>query len=110
MDWIAIISLIASIVTLLAVWGNISAMWFNCRHFWKGGSRTTYYSQAYVIREGEISNNKVIYKSSAKEEDYCLYREMGKIEHTEIIKPFYKWNMAHWADDIRVPNYPLQLL
>jgi len=108
MDWIAIVSLVASIVTLLAVWGNISAMWFNCRHFWKGGLREYYPSGSYLIR-GNGVNGKVIFKYGIGE-GFKRTTEIGSMVRPEIIKPFYKWDMAHWADDIRVPNYPLQLL
>ena len=55
-------------------------------------------------------NGMVIYQSSKNKEDYIVYREMGKIEHYEDIPRFFKWNMSHWSDDIRTPQYPLSLL
>lgn len=109
MNWVDIIGLIASVITILALWGNLSAMYYNCRHFWKGGCRITYYSGAYVIKGGGI-NGKTIYKSSVNEKDYFCYAEVGRMLCPEPIKPFWKWNKAHWVDDIREPKYPLQLL
>ncbi len=110
MDYIAVISLIASIVTLLAVWSNISAMWYNYRHFRKGGQRVTFPSNEYQIFSGELDKQKLIYLSTPNKEAYIRKREMGMIEHYEDIPKFFKWNMSHWADDIRVPQYPLSLL
>ena len=109
MEYINIISLIASVITILALWGNLSAMFYNCKHFWNGGYRVTYNSKAYIIKKGNINGN-IIYKSSSNQEDYYQYTEMGRSLNYEKIKPFRKWNMFHWTDDIRVPNYPLQLL
>ena len=106
---ITIIGLVASLITLLAVWGNISAMYYNWKHFRKGGNRITYQSGAYKIISGDL-NGKLLYKSSNNPEDYVVYREMGKIEHYEEIPPFFKWNVRHWVDDIRTPQYPLRLL
>lgn len=106
---ITIISILASLMTLLAVWGNISAMHFNWKHFRKGGFRITHLSGAYIIKSGDL-DGKVIYKSSDNPNDYILYREKGKIEQYEKIAPFLKWNVKHWVDDIRTPQYPLRLL
>lgn len=106
---ITIIGLVASLITLLAVWGNISAMYFNWKNFRKGGIRITYFSSAYIIKSGDL-DGKVIYKSSDNPKDYIVYREMDKIEHYEKIAPFLKWNVKHWIDDIRTPQYPLGLL
>lgn len=109
MPTISIIGLIASLITLIAVSGNISAMYFNCKHFRKGGTRITYLSGAYKIISGDL-DGKLLYKSSDNSEDYKVCREMGKIEHYEEIPPFFKWNVIHWVDDIRTPKYPLRLL
>ena len=106
---ITIIGLVASLITLLAVWGNISAMYFNWKNFRKGGIRITYISGAYIIKSGDL-DGKLLYKSSDNSEDYKVCREMGKIEHYEDIAPFCKWNVKHWVDDIRTPQYPLRLL
>lgn len=106
---ITIIGLVASLITLLAVWGNISAMYFNWKHFRMGGIRITYISGEYIIKSGNL-DGKLLYKSSDNPEDYIVYREMGKIEHYEDIAPFLKWNVKHWVDDIRIPQYPLRLL
>lgn len=105
---IAIISLLASLVTLFAVWGNISNYIFNHKHFKEGGLRITYYSGAYNVYSGFAK--KLIYKSSAKEDDYILYRGDGRMEQYEEIKPFKEWSLARRFDDVRVPNYPLRLL
>ena len=110
MDWISIISLAASIVTLIALWGNISAMCYNIKHFRKGGLRETYPSGAYYIRANDI-NGKVIFKfSPPNSEGFKRSTMVGMTPYPEPIKPFWKWNMAHWADDIRTPNYPLELI
>lgn len=109
MDWMGIVGLIASLITILALWSNIASMWFNWRHYKNGGVRITYRSGAYIIKSGNL-DGKILFQSSKNNEDYKVYREMGMIETYEDIPKFYKWNMAHWADDIRVPNYPLQLL
>lgn len=106
---ITIIGFVASLITLLAVWGNISAMYFNWKYFRKGGIRITYFSGAYKIRSGGL-DGEVLYKSSDNPNDYILYRETGKIEHYEEIAPFPKWRVKHWFDDIRTPQYPLRLL
>ena len=66
-------------------------------------------SNAYIIKSGDL-DGKVIYQSSKSKEDYVMYREKGMIEHYEKIPKFIKWNMAHWADDIRAAQYPLNLL
>lgn len=109
MQTIAIIGFVSSIVTLLAVWGNLDAMYFNWKYFRRGGVRITYFSGSYVIKSGDL-NGKVLYKSSDNPRDYDVYREMGKIEHYEDIPPFFKWNVKHWVDDIRTPQYSLRLL
>ena len=109
MEAITIISLLASIITLLAVWGRISSI---CENWWvyrKGGVRTTYMSGAYIIRKGFL-DGELIYKSSDNKEDYIQYRGNGMIEHIEEIPPFRKWKISHWNDDIRVPNYSIRLL
>jgi len=66
-------------------------------------------SNAYIIKSGDL-DGKVIYQSSKSKEDYVMYREKGKIEVYEDIPRFFKWNKSHWSDDIRVPQYPLNLL
>lgn len=109
MGIITIIGLIASIITLIAVSGNIAGMFHNWRHFRKGGVRTTFLSGAYVIQSGNL-DGRVIYKSSDNPKDYIRYREMDKLEQIEDIPPFLKWTKRHWSDDIRVPQYPLRLL
>lgn len=109
MSLINIISLLASFITLLAVWGRISAMYFNWINFRKGGIRITFVSGAYKIKKGDL-NGKQIYQSSDRKEDYIRYREQGKIEYYEEIPPFLKWRMSHWSDDIRIPQYPIKLL
>ena len=104
-----ILGLVTSIITLIAVWGNISAIYRNWRNFRKGGWRTTYQSGAYSISVGSLGD-KVIYRSSNRKEDYICYRGEGMFEHIEDIKPFKDWERSHWIDDIRVPNYPINLL
>ncbi len=106
---ITAIGLIVNLAALVALWSNLAAIWYNFKHFRKGGIRITYMSNAYIIKSGDL-NGKVIYESSKNKEDYIVYREMGKIEHYEDIPKFFKWNMSHWSDDIRVPQYPLNLL
>lgn len=109
MHIITIIGLIASLVTLFAVWGNVCAMYYNFKHFRNGGWRTTYVSGAYIIKSGDL-DGKVIYKSSKNHEDYKVYREKGMIEQREQIPPFFNWSMQHWGDDIRERQYPIDLL
>lgn len=106
---ITVIGLLASLITLFAVWGRISAMYFNWRSFRKGGIRITFMSGAYIIKKGDLDGQK-IYQSSDKKEDYIKYREQRKIEHYEEIPPFLKWRVSHWGDDIRMPLYPIRLL
>ena len=106
---ITVIGLIVNIAALVALWSNLAAIWYNCKHFRKGGIRITYMSNAYIIKSGDL-DGKVIYQSSKSKEDYVMYREKGKIEVYEDIPRFFKWNMSHWSDDIRVPQYPLNLL
>ena len=106
---ITVIGLLASLITLFAVWGRISAMYFNCCSFRKGGIRITFMSGAYIIKKGDLDGQK-IYQSSDRKEDYIKYREQGKIEHYEEIPPFLKWRVSHWGDDIRMPQYPIRLL
>lgn len=105
---IAIISLLASLVTLFAVCGNISNFLFNCKQFRNGGTRVTFNSGAYQIYSGFMQ--KMVYKSSDNIEDYTRYRGDGMLEKYEDIKPFCKWSWAHRFDDIRTPNYPIRLL
>ena len=105
---IAIISLLASLVTLFAVWGNVSDYFYNLKHFKEGGLRITYYSGAYNVSSGLAK--VLIYNSSAKDDDYFLYRGDGRNEMYEEIKPFKEWLLARKFDDIRVPSYPLRLL
>lgn len=107
--FINFISLVASLITIIALWSNISAMRFNYRKFRQGGYRITFDSGAYIIKSGDM-NGDIIYNSSKKESDYKQYAEKGRELKIEFIEPFLKWNKAHWVDDIRVPNYPLQLL
>lgn len=104
-----IIGFIVNVAALVALWSNLAAIWYNIKHFRKGGIRITYMSNAYIIKSGDLNGN-VIYQSSKNKEDYIVYREMGKIEHYEDIPRFFKWNMSHWSDDIRTPQYPLSLL
>lgn len=106
---ITIIGFLASLLTLFAVWGNISGMYFNWRYFKDGGVRTTFQSGAYEIKSGDL-DGKIIYRSSDNPKDYIRYREMGKIELMEWIPPFRKWAKRHWSDDIRTPQYPIKLL
>ena len=106
---ITAIGLIVNIAALVALWSNLAAICYNFMNFRKGGIRITYISNAYIIKSGDL-NGKVIYQSSKNKEDYIVYREMGKIEHYEDIPRFFKWNMSHWSDDIRTPQYPLSLL
>lgn len=110
MDWINIISLAASIVTLIALWGNISAMCYNIKHFRKGGYRVTFHSGAYQIKEKD-ENGKIIFSySPPNSEGFKSYATLGMNMHLEKNKPFWKWSKSHWVDDIRTPNYPLELL
>lgn len=104
----AIISLLASLVTLFAVLGNISNFYYNYKHFKKGGTRVIFNSGAYQIYSGFMQ--KMVYKSSDNMEDYTRYRGDGMLEKYEDIKPFCKWSWAHRFDDIRTPNYPIRLL
>lgn len=106
---ITIIGLLASLITLFAVWGRISAMYFNWSNFSKGGIRITFMSGAYIIKKGDLDGQQ-IYHSSDRREDYIIYREQGKIELYEEIPPFLKWKVSHWGDDIRMPQYPIRLL
>ena len=106
---ISIIGLAASLVTLFAVWGNISSIYFNWKNFRKGGFRITFMSGAYRIIKGDLDGQQ-IFQSSDNHEDYIRYREKGKIEIYEEIPPFLKWTKSHWSDDIRTPNYPIRLL
>ena len=71
---ITVIGLLASLITLFAVWGRISAMYFNWRSFRKGGIRITFMSGAYIIKKGDLDGQK-IYQSSDRKEDYIKYRE-----------------------------------
>ena len=104
-----IIGFIVNLAALVALWSNLAAIWYNLKHFRKGGIRITYMSNAYIIKSGNLDGD-IIYQSSKNKEDYIVYREMGKIEHYEDIPRFFKWNMSHWSDDIRTPHYPLSLL
>jgi len=106
---ITVIGLLASLITLFAVWGRISAMYFNWSNFSKGGIRITFMSGAYIIKRGDLDGQQ-IYQSSDRQEDYIRYREQGKIEQYEEIPPFLKWKVSHWGDDIRMPQYPIRLL
>lgn len=106
---ITIVGLLASLITLLAVWGRISAICFNWHNFRKGGIRITFMSGAYIIKKGNLDGQQ-IYRSSDRQEDFIIYREQGKIEHFEEIPPFLNWRMSHWGDDIRTPQYPIRLL
>ena len=105
---VAIISLLASLVTLFAVWGNISNFFYNCRNFKKGGLKITYNSDEYQLYKG--NHEQLIYQSSDREEDFKCCREMGMIERREKIKPFIEWTTARKFDDLREPNYPIRLL
>ena len=99
----AIISLCASLVTLFAVWGNVSNYIYNLKHFKEGGVRITYYSGEYKIYSGFCKN--LLYKSSDNKDAYICYRGDGRTEQYEEIKCFREWSMAHKFHDIRVPNY-----
>ena len=107
---VSAIGLVVNLAALVALWSNLAAIWYNFRNFRKGGLRITYMSNEYRIMSGELDKQEVIYQSSSNPEDYVCYRGEGMIEHYEDIKPFFKWNMSHWSDDIRVPQYPLNLL
>ena len=107
---ITAIGLIVNIAALVALWSNLAAIWYNFKHFRKGGQRITFPSNEYQIMSGDLDNQKLVYQSTYNKEAYIRKREMGMIEHYEDIKPFFKWNMVHWSDDIRVPHYPLTLL
>lgn len=106
---IAIISLLASLVTLFAVCGNISNFYYNCKHFKEGGMRITYLSGEDKVFEG-YEEQVLLYKSSPNPEHYIVYREEGKIEMREDIPHFKKWTWARRFHDIRVPYYPIRLL
>lgn len=106
---ITIISLVASLVTLFAVWGNITAIFYNRKHFRKGGIRMTYASGAYMLKSGSL-DGKIIYKSSDDQKDFIIYGDAAMSYQIEEIIPFSKWSVKHWADDIRLPQYPLRLL
>lgn len=102
-------SIAGFVVAVVALWGNIVAMWNNFRWFRKGGVRITFQSEAYIIKKGGL-DGAVIYKSSDRKDDYKMYRSMDKLEHYERIPPLREWNLAHIADDIRMPLYPLNIL
>ena len=106
---ITIIDLLASLITLFAVWGRISAIYFNWCSFRKGGIRITFMSGAYIVKKGDL-DGQLIYRSSDRQEDYIRYRGEGQIENYEEIPPFFKWRVSHWGDDIRTPLYPIRLL
>lgn len=106
---ITIIGLLASLITLFAVWGKISAIYFNWSNFRKGGTRIMFMSGAYIKKKGDLDGQQ-IYKFSERQEDYIRYREQGRIEHYEEIPPFLEWRVSHWGDDIRMPQYPIRLL
>lgn len=110
MNWISIISLAASIVTLIALWGNIAAICYNIKHFRKGGLRVVFPSGAYQIKDNGGKGKTLFEYCPPNSEGFKCYATIGKTMHLETIKPFWKWNMTHWIDDIRVPNYPLELL
>ena len=107
---IAAIGLIVNLAALVALWSNLAAIWYNFKKFRKGGQRVTFPSNEYQIFSGELDKQKLLYQSTPNKEAYVRKREMGKIEHYEDIPRFFKWNMSHWSDDIRVPQYPLNLL
>ena len=107
---IAAIGLIVNLAALVALWSNLAAIWYNFKKFRKGGQRVTFPSNEYQIFSGELDKQKLIYQSTPNKEAYVRKREMGKIEHYEDIPRFFKWNMSHWSDDIRTPQYPLSLL
>jgi hypothetical protein len=109
MSLISIIKLLASLITLFAVWGRISAMYFNWNYFMKDGLRITFMPGAYIIKKGDLDGLQ-IYQSSDRQEDNIRYIEKGKIEHYEEKPPFFKWRVSLWSDDIRMPHYPIWLL
>lgn len=105
---ISIISLLASVVTLFAVWGNIANYYFNRKNFKTGGLKIIYNSGQYQIYKGY--REKLLYQSSDRKEDFICYRGEGKEEKSERIKPFKEWTIARRFADIREPNYPIKLL
>lgn len=107
---ITAIGLIVNIAALVALWSNLAAIWYNFKHFRKGGQRVTFPSHEYQIWSGELDKQKLVYQSTPNKEAYIRKREMGMIEHYEDIPRFLKWNKSHWSDDIRVPQYPINLL
>ena len=106
---IAIISLLASLVTLFAVCGNISNFCYNYKHFKEGGTRITYLSGEYRVFEG-FEEKVLLYQSSPDPEHYIVKREVGKIELREDIPHFKNWTWSRRFHDIRVPYYPIRLL
>ena len=106
---IAAIGLIVNITALVALWSNLASIWFNYKHFRKGGVRITYPSGAYEIKEGDLDGDR-IYISSTKGEIHRRVTDMGESLDIEDIPKFFKWNASRWTDDIRTPQYPLSLL
>lgn len=105
---VGIISIVAGLITIFAISGNIYNYCYNRKVYKNGGVRVTYNSGEYRVFRG--LEEEQIYQSSKNNDDYIVYREIGKIETRERIKPFKEWNWARRFHDIRVPYYPIQLL
>lgn len=105
---VGVISIVAGLITIFAVSGNIYNYWYNCTTFQNGGMRITYLSGEYRVYKG--LEEKLLFQSSPNPEHYVVYREIGKIEMREEIPPFKKWTWSRRFHDIRVPYYPIRLL
>lgn len=107
MGWQEILGLIASIITILALWRKVYNYCYNCYYFWKGGLRETFYSGAYRIR-GFGVNGKTIYTHDPNGNGFVSYATVGMQMRPYIIKPFKEWKFLHSFDDIKIPNYPIE--
>ena len=86
---IELIGLIASIIAIVGLAPNLYSICFNIKHFRKGAVRVTFLSNEYKIItvDNTTRKEKVIYQSSSNRLDYMVYRENGKIERHEKIRP-----------------------
>ena len=107
MNWITILGIIGSLITILAALPKVYNYCYNCYHFWEGGLRMVFHSGAYVIK-GHGVNGKTIYKSDPSGKGFVSYAEIGKQMRPYIIKPFKEWKFSHSFDNIKTPNYPIE--
>ena len=106
---VGVISILAGLITIFAVSGNIYNYCYNYKHFKEGGTRITYLSSEYRVFEG-YEEKVLLYQSSPNPEHYIVKREVGKIELREDIPHFKNWTWSRRFHDIRVPYYPIRLL